>query len=116
MQEAMREPVLALDNQLRLHSPSLAFAQAFGLATADLEGQHLTQLNGGAWNHPGLRERLERLLTSFTPQTDAFDNFVLEADFVGLGRRQVRLYGRRMLRQGQPTPWVLLGVRAIEGA
>ena len=113
MQEAMREPVLALNQDLRLHSPSLAFAQAFGLAAADLEGQPLATLSGGAWNQPALRERLQRLLDSQTPQADAFDDYLLEADFAGLGRRQVTLYGRRMLHLGQPTPWVLLGVRAI---
>jgi two-component system CheB/CheR fusion protein len=113
MQEAMREPVLALDQHLRLHSPSQAFAQAFGLAAADLEGQPLLALNGGAWNQPALRERLQRLLDSLTPQADAFDDLVLEADFAGLGRRRVHLYGRRMQHQGQPTPWVLLGVLAI---
>jgi two-component system CheB/CheR fusion protein len=114
MQEAVREPMLALDQQLRLHSPSQSFAQAFGLAMADLEGQPLAALSGGAWNQPALRERLQRLLDSHTPQADAFDDFVLEADFAGLGRRRVHLYGRRMLHQGQPTAWVLLGLRSIE--
>jgi two-component system CheB/CheR fusion protein len=114
MQEAVREPMLALDQQLRLHSPSQSFAQAFGLAMADLEGQPLAALSGGAWNQPALRERLQRLLDSHTPQADAFDDFVLEADFAGLGRRRVHLYGRRMLHQGQPTSWVLLGLRSIE--
>jgi two-component system CheB/CheR fusion protein len=114
MQEAVREPMLALDQQLRLHSPSQSFAQAFGLAMADLEGQPLAALSGGAWNQPALRECLQRLLDSHTPQADAFDDFVLEADFAGLGRRRVHLYGRRMLHQGQPTAWVLLGLRSIE--
>jgi two-component system CheB/CheR fusion protein len=114
MQEAMREPVLALDRQLRLHSASQAFAQAFGLVAADLEGQSLRAISGGAWSQPALRERLQSLFDSPTPQANAINDFVLEADFVGLGRRRVHLYGRRMLHLGQPTMWVLLGVRAIE--
>jgi two-component system CheB/CheR fusion protein len=114
MQEAMREPVLALDRQLRLHSTSQAFAQAFGLVAADLEGQPLAAISGGAWNQPALRDRLQGLFDNPTSHADALDDFVLEADFVGLGRRRVHLYGRRMLHLGQPTPWVLLGVRAIE--
>jgi two-component system CheB/CheR fusion protein len=105
--------VLALDRQLRLHSPSQAFAQAFGLVASDLEAQPLAAISGGAWNQAPLRERLQRLFDSNPQPTDAFDDFVFEADFVGLGRRRVTLYGRRMLHQGQPTPWVLLGVRAI---
>jgi len=112
MQEAMHEPVLALDQQLRLHSPSKSFAQAFGLAVADLEGQSLMALNGGAWNQPSLREQLQRLFENPVPRS--FDDVVLEANFAGLGRRRVRLYGRRIQHQGLPTPWVLLGVRAIE--
>lgn len=114
MREAMHEPVVALDRQLRLHSPSQSFAQAFGLALADLHGQTLATLNGGAWNQPALREQLQRLFES--PDDPSFDNLVLEADFGNVGRRRVQLYGRRIQHQGKATPWILLGVQALNEA
>jgi two-component system CheB/CheR fusion protein len=103
MQEAVREPMLALGRDLRVLSPSRSFAQAFGLA-----------VNGNAWNQPALRERLAALCKADATEADEFEHILLEADFVGLGRRRVHLYGHRMLHEGQPTGLALLGVRTIE--
>jgi two-component system CheB/CheR fusion protein len=114
MQEAVREPILALDQHLRILSPSRAFAQMFNLGPADLLGQHLPAVGGGVWNSPELRRRLLRLFDDDATEADEFDNLPLEAAFAGLGRRRVLLYGRRMLHQGRATSWVLLGVRAAE--
>jgi two-component system CheB/CheR fusion protein len=114
MQAAVREPMLALNSQLRVLSPSTSFAQAFGLNPADLLSQPLPALGGGAWNQPELRRHLQRLFEPDATDADEFDNLLLEADFAGLGRRRVHLYGRRMLHQGRGTRWVLLGVRDIE--
>jgi two-component system CheB/CheR fusion protein len=114
IQEAVREPVLALNRELRILSPSRAFSRAFGIAPNGLAGQVLTTLNGGAWNQPILRERLRQLLEATAAEADEFDNLILEVDFAGVGRRRVHLYGHRMLHQGRPTGQVLLGVREIE--
>ena len=114
MQEAIREPILALDQQLCILSPSHAFAQAFGLRPTELLGQPLAAVGGGAWSDPVLRKRLLRLFDADATAADEFDDLPLETDFAGLGRRRVLLYGRRMLHQGLATPWVLLGVRAVE--
>lgn len=113
MQQAVREPMLALNSQLRILRPSASFAQAFGLHPAELLDQPLPTLGGGAWNQPELRRRLQRLFEPDATAADEFDNLLLEADFAGLGRRRVHLYGRRMLHQGHATRWVLLGVRAV---
>ncbi|RYY21147.1 MAG: hypothetical protein EOO36_01545, partial [Cytophagaceae bacterium] len=113
MQAAVREPILALDEQLRILSPSHAFAQTFGLNPAALLGQPLPAVGGGAWNDPVLVARLQRLLEADATEADEFDDLPLEADFAGLGRRRVLLYGRRMLHLGLATHWVLLGVRAV---
>jgi two-component system CheB/CheR fusion protein len=114
MQEAVREPMLALGRDLRVLSPSRSFAQAFGLAGTELTGQLLTAFNGNAWNQPALRERLAALCKADATEADEFEHILLEADFVGLGRRRVHLYGHRMLHEGQPTGLALLGVRTIE--
>ncbi len=114
MQEAVREPMLALDHELRVLTPSRSFAQAFNIPPTALPGPIFTTLSGGAWNQPQLREWLLRLLDPTATEADEFDNLFLEADFAGLGRRRVRLYGRRMLHHGQPTGQLLLGVRGVE--
>jgi len=111
--ETMREPLLALDADLRVHSANQAFATAFQEKAADLVGHSLGGLGGGAWNQPALFRQLLLLLDASSPVAE-FDDLVLEATFPALGHCQVRLYGRRMLYQGQPTGRVLLGVQALE--
>ncbi|RZK57903.1 MAG: PAS domain-containing protein, partial [Hymenobacter sp.] len=111
--ESMREPLLALDADLRVHRANRAFAEAFQEPAAELAGRTLASLGGGAWNQPALFRQLLLLLDAESPVT-TFDDLTLEADFPHLGPRRVRLYGRRMLLQGQPTGRVLLGIQALE--
>ncbi|NML65264.1 hypothetical protein HHL22_08615 [Hymenobacter sp. RP-2-7] len=112
--ETMREPLLALDADLRVHSANRAFAAAFQENAADLVGRSLGALSDGAWNQPALFRQLLLLLDASSPVTE-FDDLVLDATFPRLGPCRVRLYGRRMLYQGEPTGRVLLGVQALEG-
>ena len=109
MADTVREPLLALDADLRVHSANRAFAEAFQETPAELLGQPLAALASGAWNQPALLAALHQLLDpTAAPE---FEDLPFEADFPRLGRRTLRLYGRRLLFQGQPTGQVLLGVR-----
>ena len=111
--ETMREPLLALGADLRVHSANRAFATTFHEKASNLVGHSLGALGQGAWNQPALFRQLLPLLDASSSVT-AFDDLVLEADFPRLGRCRVRLYGRRMLHQGQSTGQMLLGVQALE--
>ncbi|WP_223652915.1 CheR family methyltransferase [Hymenobacter psoromatis] len=109
MADTVREPLLALDADLRVYSANCAFAEAFQENQAELPGQPLAALAGGAWNQPALLAALHQLLDPTA--ASEFEDLPFEADFPRLGRRAARLYGRRLLHQGQPTGQVLLGVR-----
>ncbi|TFZ64047.1 PAS domain-containing protein [Hymenobacter sp. UV11] len=110
--DIVREPLLALDTDLRVYSANRSFAEAFQENPAELVGQPLAALGNGAWNQPALHQYLRALLDPPTPGPE-LDNLEIEADFPRLGRRRVRLYGRRLLHQGQPTGQLLLGVQEV---
>ncbi|WP_375434336.1 chemotaxis protein CheB [uncultured Hymenobacter sp.] len=107
--ETVREPLLVLDGELRVLTVSAPFASAFGVTVAGVKRLPLTLLGGGAWSQPALHKMLHALLEEET----AFDDFQFEADFPGVGRRRVTLYGRRLLSQGHRTNHLLLGVQAF---
>ena len=111
--ETVREPLLALDASLRVYRASQAYGELFEEPTTELVGRSLASLGGGAWNQPELFRQLLPLLDADNPTTE-FQELSFEATFPRLGKRRVRLYGRRMLHQGQPTGRVLLGIRALE--
>ncbi len=105
--ESMREPLLVLDASQRVLASSGAFAQLFGLDADRIKGQPLRELDGGAWQQPALRQRLQDAL-EYPDQP--FENFAYAADFPGAGPRRLRLYGRALVRHGAPTGRLLLGV------
>ena len=113
IQETVLEPLVTLDAGLRVYLANHAFAQGFGTTATALRGQPLAGICGGVWNQPAQLARLGQLLDPAGP-ADHFDGLVLTADFAGLGRYRVVLYGRLLLHQGQLTDRVLLGVQSLE--
>ena len=67
------------------------------------------ELSNGQWNIPKLRELLENIL----PENTSFENFEVERDFIGSGRRTLLLNARRIHNGGKETPKVLLAFEDI---
>ncbi|QNH63745.1 chemotaxis protein CheB [Hymenobacter sediminicola] len=108
--ETVREPIMALDHNLQVLTISRSFASQFGLDATAVRGQALGVLNAGVWSHRELHNRLRELL-----DTDAreFEDFRLEADFPGMGRRHVLLYASRIQGPDHQTNGLLLGMQAL---
>jgi two-component system CheB/CheR fusion protein len=109
--ETVREPLLVLDQELRVLTVSPAFATAFGVQPAAVRGQLLAAISNGAWKQPELFSRLYELLNS---EIAAFEDFRLSVVLPELGARQITLYGRRLLSEGSSTGHLLLGVQTVE--
>ena len=111
--ETMREPLLVLDHEQRVLACSGAFATLFGLDQARIKGQALRDLDGGAWQQAGLRQRLEETLRY---PNQPFEDLIVQADFPGAGPRMLRLYGRAITSHGAQTGHLLLGVQDVTPA
>jgi two-component system CheB/CheR fusion protein len=112
LQDSVRQPLATFDADLRLVFANRAFADLAGRPAAELAGLTLAALAPAAWDQPALRTALLRLLDPAEPATD-FDNLTLEVPLPGRGPRRLRLYGQRLLHDGQPTGRVLLGVEQV---
>jgi two-component system CheB/CheR fusion protein len=110
--ETLREPLLVLDRHQRVLASSAAFAKVFGLDAASIKGQLLRELDGGAWQQPALRERLDEALHH---PGQPFEDFRFAADFPTAGRRELLLYGRTITSHGAQTGHLLLGVEDMTG-
>ena len=99
----IREPLLVLDAGLRVVSANPAFYRSFALSPQDAERQSIYALNKGQWDIPGLRQLLQDIL----PKNSAFEDFEVEHDFPGLGRKVLLLNARR-LEQGSGQPGMIL--------
>jgi PAS domain-containing protein len=92
--QAVREPLLVLDSQLRVLRANRSFMRAFRVDTKNVEGRIIFELGNGEWDIPRLRELLERLL----PEKSAFEDFEVEHDFPSIGRKVMLLNARRVER------------------
>jgi len=65
--DTVREPVLVLDEELRVIAASRSFYSAFKVTAEDTQGKLLYALGDGQWDIPALRLLLETIIPSGPP-------------------------------------------------
>ena len=109
--QTVREPLLVLDEQLRLVSANKAFYTLFHWRSRQVEGELIYEIGGGGWDRPELRRQLEQVLAEKT----AVDGFRLEADFPKAGHRVLLLNARRLVQRAGMPAMILLALQDITG-
>ncbi len=105
----MREPLLILDDELRIVSGNESFYRTFQVSRADAVGQPIRELVDGQWNTPQLREQLEQIL----PRDSVFENSRVEHCFHYVGQSVMMLNARR-LEQALTLPGrILLAIENV---
>jgi PAS domain S-box-containing protein len=107
----VREPLIALDQDLRVVSVSRSFYEVFKVNPQETLGQLIYDLGNKQWNIPKLRELLETIL----PQKATFDNYEVEHDFATIGRRIMLLNARQIQRVLGKERIILLAIEDITG-
>jgi PAS domain S-box-containing protein len=90
----VREPLIALDQDLRVVTASRSFYEFFKVKPEETVGQLIYGLGNKQWDIPKLRELLETIL----PQKATFDNYEVEHNFATIGRRIMLLNARQIRR------------------
>ena len=75
--DAIREPLLVLDPDLRVIAASRSFYRTFAVTPRKTEGKLVFDLGGGQWNIPGLRALLEDVI----PKRRTVDAYEVEHEF-----------------------------------
>jgi PAS domain S-box-containing protein len=104
--QTVREPLVVLDADLRVRTANRAFYETFGASAPETEGRHLFELGGRQWDIPRLRELLEEVL----PHNAHFNDFAVEHEFNGLGRRSMVLNARRIPPYARRPDLILLAI------
>jgi PAS domain S-box-containing protein len=109
--ETIREPLLVLTADLNVISANQSFYETFKVTSEETEGQFIYSIGNHQWDIPALRKLLEEII----PQNTHFNNFEVDHEFPGLGRRTMLLNARRIYRQGKGTDLILLAIEDITG-
>jgi PAS domain S-box-containing protein len=106
--DTLREPILVLDGALRVKMVNRSFYRTFRVKPEETEDKLIYELGDGQWNIPKLRVLLEEICSSEIQAED----FEVDYDFPGIGRRFMILNARRIEREtGQPM--ILLAIEDI---
>ncbi len=106
--DTVREPLLILDETLRVRSANRAFYRTFHVSSDETEGRLIYELGNGQWDSPALRLLLEDIV----PRDTVFEDFELEHTFPVIGRR-VMLLNARKLQEGQHGELLVLAMEDV---
>jgi two-component system CheB/CheR fusion protein len=105
----VREPLIVLDQDLRVVTVSRSFYEFFKVKPEDAVGKLIYDLGNKQWDIPKLRELLENIL----PQKVSFDNYEVEHEFATIGRRVMLLNARQIERASGKEKLILLAIEDI---
>jgi PAS domain S-box-containing protein len=102
--DTIRDPLVVLEFDMTIVMASKAFLTMFGSTAAKTRGRRISELGQHQWNVPALRHLMEKVL----PENKPIENFEIEDDFPGLGRRVFNLNARKILQPGNHAHRMLL--------
>ena len=79
--DTVREPLIVLDDALRVVVASRSFYRAFATTPQETEGFSLSELGNGQWDIPGLHE----LLVEVIPNHTTIEAYEVEHEFPTIG-------------------------------
>ena len=108
--ETVREPLVVLDEGLRVVSANRSFYETFAVSKEETEGRIIYELGNRQWDNPDLR----RLLGEILPKNSEFHDFLVEHDFPGIGRRRMILNARKIVqKEGAGKAMILLAIEDV---
>jgi two-component sensor histidine kinase len=107
--DTVREPVLVLDNELRVIAASRSFYSTFKVQPDETKGRLLYALGDGQWDIPKLRVLLEKII----PEKGVMEDYEVEHQFPGLGHRTMWLNARQVFYEGGANTTILLGMEDV---
>ncbi|MFA5973727.1 MAG: PAS domain S-box protein [Lentimicrobiaceae bacterium] len=105
----LREPLLVLDQDLRVVKASRSFYSFFKVTAGETVGKLIYDLGNNQWDIPKLRELLETIL----PEKTTFDDYEVEHDFSTIGKRVMLLNARQIKRAFGKEKIILLAIEDI---
>jgi len=107
--ETVREPLIVLDENLRVRTANRCFYENFQATPEETENRLLFELGNRQWDIPKLRTLLEEIL----PQSSQLQDFEVEQEFARIGTRTMLLNARRLAQESRRAPLILLAIEDI---
>jgi PAS domain S-box-containing protein len=107
--DTIRDPLVVLDQDLRVITANRAFCQTFRMTRQNIEDCPVYALGDGQWNIPALRFLLENI----APHHTVMEGYEVEREFPGIGRRSMLLNAREVVSQRNARKLILLTIEDV---
>ena len=107
--DTVREPIVVLDQELRVIVASRSFYRKFKVSPEGTEGKLLYELGDGEWDIPKLRMLLGKII----PEHGTMEDYEVDHDFPALGHRTMCLNARQVFYEGGAGTTILLGIEDV---
>jgi len=110
----VREPLVVLDQDLRVIAASRSFYGTFKANPGETEGRLLYELGNGEWDIPKLRSLLEKILPEHgAAAAGEIEAYEVEHDFPDIGQRTMLLNARKVFYEAGSRTNILLGIEDV---
>ena len=107
--DTVRDPLVVLDQKLRVVTASRSFYNTFRLVRGEVHGLLLYEIDGGRWDIPELRELLGAILTD----KEAVERCEVDREFSKIGRRIMLLNARKVFYETGTHSTILLAFEDV---
>jgi chemotaxis protein methyltransferase CheR len=107
--DTVREPLVVLDDAMRVVVASRSFYRAFEVTPQQIEGRPFYELGAGQWDIPALRQLLDDII----PHHTTIEAYEVEHDFPTIGRRAMVLNARKVFYEGNGNTSLLLAIEDV---
>jgi signal transduction histidine kinase len=105
----VREPLISLDQDLRVVAANHSFYDTFKVTPEETIGNFIYDLGNRQWDIPKLRVLFEEIL----PLDTVFNGYEVEHDFLDIGRKIILLNARQIFREKIGSHIILLAMEDI---
>lgn len=107
--ESIREPLIVLDEEIKIRTANKAFYSYFKILPEDTEGYVLSEIGNGEWKITELQKQLREV---FSKNKD-FRNFEVSQTFARVGEKIMLISGMRMVQDNTKKDRLLLSVQDV---
>jgi chemotaxis protein methyltransferase CheR len=107
--DTIRDPLLVLDQDLRVVTANRSFYQTFRINRSDIHGRPIYGLGDGQWDIPELRLLLEDVASRHA----VMEAYEVEQNFPVIGRRAMLLNAREIFTQSNADKLILLSIEDV---
>lgn len=102
--DTVREPLLVLNNEMKIISANKSFYKTFKMAHGEVEGKELFKLGEGEWDLPLLRDLLEKIL----PEKKELYDF--EIDLPQIQSNKILINARQIHHSQKGSKMILIAI------